>query len=126
MTWEVRSRWEFHVAMTCAGVGTPRYRHGCERRVSFPRRAKSTYDSRRKLPLIETSKTSVDPTPPITLAYAYRIIRIDERAANETLTGRFVTFQYIETTGRLPTRRRYSKTLFARSQRRNRNRQTCE
>lgn len=60
--------------MTCAGVGTPRYRHGCERRVSFPRRAKSTYDSRRKLPLIETSKTSVDPTPPITLAYAYRII----------------------------------------------------
>jgi RHS repeat-associated protein len=60
-----------------------------------------TYDSRGKLPLIGTAKSSVDPTQPITIAYVYRITRIDERGANGTLTGRYVTFQYSETTGRL-------------------------
>jgi RHS repeat-associated protein len=60
-----------------------------------------SYDSRGKLPLIGTAKSSVDPTQPITIAYVYRITRIDERGAGGTLTGRYVTFQYNETTGRL-------------------------
>jgi RHS repeat-associated protein len=60
-----------------------------------------TYDSRGKLPLIGTSKKSVDPAQPITLAYVYRITRIDERGTNGVLTGRFVTFQYNESTGRM-------------------------
>lgn len=60
-----------------------------------------SYDSQGKLPLIGTSKSSVDPTQPITVAYLYRLTRIDERGANGILTGRFVTFQYNTTTGRL-------------------------
>jgi RHS repeat-associated protein len=60
-----------------------------------------SYDAQGKLPLIGTAKSSVDPTQPITVAYLYRLTRIDERGANGVLTGRFVTFQYNTTTGRL-------------------------
>ena len=60
-----------------------------------------TYDARGKLPLIGVAKASVDPTKPVTVAYVQRITRIDERGVNGVLTGRYVTFQYNETTGRL-------------------------
>lgn len=60
-----------------------------------------SYDSRGKLPLIGTAKSSVDPSQPIIIAYLHRITRVDERDANGVLTGRFVTFQYNETTGRV-------------------------
>lgn len=60
-----------------------------------------SYDAQGKLPLIGTAKSSVDPTQPITVAYLYRLTRIDERGTNGALTGRFVTFQYNATTGRL-------------------------
>lgn len=62
-----------------------------------------SYDSRGKLPLTGTSKAAVDPTAPMVVALNYRLTRIDERAAGGALTGRYVTFQYDETTGRLTT-----------------------
>lgn len=60
-----------------------------------------TYDSRGKLPLIGSSKQSLDPRVPLTVAYNYRLTRIDERAADSTLTGHFLTLAYDEATGRL-------------------------
>lgn len=60
-----------------------------------------TYDSRGKLPLVGSSKESIAPTQPMTVAYNFRLTRIDERGANGALTGRFVTFAYDENTGRL-------------------------
>jgi RHS repeat-associated protein len=60
-----------------------------------------TYDARGKLPLVGTSPNAVDPTQPLVVAYHHRLTRIEERSASGTLTGRYVTFQYNETTGRL-------------------------
>lgn len=62
-----------------------------------------SYDSSGKLPLTGTSKAAVDPTAPMVVAFNYRLTRIDERGANGSLTGRYVTFQYNGTTGRLTT-----------------------
>lgn len=60
-----------------------------------------TYDSRGKLPLTGASNAGVDPNAPMVVALNYRLTRIDERAPSGVLTGRFVTFAYNETTGRL-------------------------
>jgi RHS repeat-associated protein len=62
-----------------------------------------TYDSRGKLSLVGSSKQSISPTTPMTVAYNYRLIRIDERAADGVLTGHYITLAYDETTGRLTT-----------------------
>ena len=64
-------------------------------------RQEFSFDVRGKLPLTGVSKYSVDPTLPLTIAYVYRVTRIDERGADGVLTGHFVTFAYNETTGRL-------------------------
>jgi RHS repeat-associated protein len=60
-----------------------------------------SYDSRGKLPLVGSSKESLTPTQPMIVAYTYRLTRIDARGADGVLTGRYVTFGYDETTGRL-------------------------
>jgi RHS repeat-associated protein len=60
-----------------------------------------TYDMRGKLPLVGSSKESISQTQPMTVAYNYRLVRIEVRAADGTLTGRHVTFDYDENTGRL-------------------------
>ena len=60
-----------------------------------------SYDSRGKLPLVGSSKEAIAPTQPMTVAYNFRLTRIDVRAADGALTGRYVTFEYDEDTGRL-------------------------
>lgn len=60
-----------------------------------------TYDPAGKLPLTGTSPFSLDPAQPMTVAYNYRLTRIDERAADGILTGNFVTLAYDPSTGRL-------------------------
>jgi hypothetical protein len=60
-----------------------------------------TYDARGKLPLTGSSKESVAPTQPMTVAYNYRLTRIDVRGADGVLTGHHVTLAYDEATGRL-------------------------
>lgn len=64
-------------------------------------RLELTYDPRGKLPLTGTSAFAVDPAQPLTVAYNYRLTKIEERAADGVLTGHFVSFEYDETTGRL-------------------------
>jgi RHS repeat-associated protein len=64
-------------------------------------RLEYSYDPRGKLPLVGASKESIAPTQPMTVAYNFRLTRIEERGANGALTGRFVTFAYSEDTGRL-------------------------
>jgi len=54
-----------------------------------------------KFPLTGTSPTAVDPNLPMTVAYVYRVSRIQERSADGTLTGRRVNFAYDDATGRL-------------------------
>lgn len=61
------------------------------------------YDSRGKLPLVGTSPRAVDPNAPMVVAYQPRITKIQERGADNTLTGYFVDFAYEDTTGRLLT-----------------------
>lgn len=61
------------------------------------------YDSRGKLPLVGTSPRAVDPNAPMVVAYQPRITKIQERGADNTLTGYFVSFAYEDTTGRLLT-----------------------
>jgi RHS repeat-associated protein len=60
-----------------------------------------TYDPRGKLPLVGSSNQSISPTQPATVAYNYRLTRIDARGADGALTGRSVTFDYDESTGRV-------------------------
>ncbi len=60
-----------------------------------------TYDSRGKLPLTGTSTAAVDPSAPMVVANQHRVTRIDERSADGALTGRYVTIQYNESTGRV-------------------------
>jgi RHS repeat-associated protein len=60
-----------------------------------------TYDVRGKLPLVGSSKESIAPTQPMTVAQNFRLTRIEERGANGALTGNYVTFEYDESTGRL-------------------------
>jgi RHS repeat-associated protein len=60
-----------------------------------------TYDARGKLPLVGSSKESIAPTQPMTVAQNFRLTRVDERGANGALTGNYVTFEYDESTGRL-------------------------
>jgi RHS repeat-associated protein len=67
------------------------------------KRHEYTYDSRGKLPLTGTSKAAVDAAAPMVVALNYRLTQIAERAADGALTGRSVSFQYDETTGRLTT-----------------------
>ncbi|MGH8240864.1 MAG: DUF6531 domain-containing protein, partial [Steroidobacteraceae bacterium] len=64
-------------------------------------RLEYSYDSRGKLPLIGSSNESLTPTQPTAVAYNYRLTRIDVRGADGVLTGRYVTFGYDESTGRL-------------------------
>ncbi len=59
------------------------------------------YDPRGKLPLTGTSPFSVNPSIPMTVAYVYRLTRIQERNKDGALTGYFVDFSYNDTTGRL-------------------------
>jgi YD repeat-containing protein len=54
-----------------------------------------------KYPLIGTSPRAVDPDAPMVVAYVYRLARIQERAADGSLTGRYIDFVYDEATGRL-------------------------
>jgi len=67
----------------------------------YGHRHEYTYDPAGKLPLTGTSPFSVDPTTPMTVAYVYRLMRIDERAADGVLTGNYVTFAYDASTGRM-------------------------
>ena len=60
-----------------------------------------TYDAAGKMPLVGTSPYAVDPSQPMIIARMYRLTRIDERAADGTLTGHYVTFSYDSNTGRL-------------------------
>jgi RHS repeat-associated protein len=60
-----------------------------------------TYDAAGKLPLTGTSKASATPGQPMIVSYVHRLTRIDERNAGGALTGRYVTFSYNVTTGRL-------------------------
>jgi RHS repeat-associated protein len=60
-----------------------------------------TYDAAGKFPLTGTSKAAVTPGQPMVVAQIYRLTRIDERGADGVLTGRYVTFAYNATTGRL-------------------------
>jgi RHS repeat-associated protein len=66
-------------------------------------RQEMTYDSRGKLPLMGTSKHALDPTAPLTVAYNYRLTRIDERGADGVLTGHLITLAYDDASGRLTT-----------------------
>lgn len=61
------------------------------------------YDTRGKLPLVGTSPRAVDPNVPMVVAYQPRLTKIQERGADNTLTGYFVSFAYEDTTGRLLT-----------------------
>ncbi len=54
-----------------------------------------------KFPLTGTSPSSVDPNRPMVVAYVYHLSRIRERAADGSLTGRYVDFGYDTATGRL-------------------------
>lgn len=67
----------------------------------YGHRHEYTYDSAGKYPLTGTSPYAIDPSSPMTIAYQYRITRIDERAADGALTGNYVTFAYSPATGRL-------------------------
>jgi RHS repeat-associated protein len=60
-----------------------------------------SYDAAGRLPLTGTSKASVTPGSPMVVAQTFRLTRIEERGADGALTGRFVTFSYNATTGRL-------------------------
>jgi RHS repeat-associated protein len=60
-----------------------------------------TYDAAGKFPLTGTSKAAVTPGQPMVVAQVHRLTRIDERGADGSLSGRFVTFAYNSTTGRL-------------------------
>jgi RHS repeat-associated protein len=60
-----------------------------------------TYDPAGKLPLTGTSQAAVDPNTPMVVAHDHRLTRIDERGTDGNLTGRYVTFAYNSTTGRV-------------------------
>jgi RHS repeat-associated protein len=64
-------------------------------------RLEYSYDVQGKLPLVGSSKESIAPSQPMTVAYNHRLTRIDVRGADGALTGRHVTFEYDENTGRL-------------------------
>ncbi len=59
------------------------------------------YDAAGKLPLTGTSPFAVDPNAAMTVAYVYRVTRIQERGKDGALSGYFVDFSYDATTGRL-------------------------
>jgi RHS repeat-associated protein len=67
----------------------------------YGHRHEYSYDAAGKLPITGTSPYAVDPATPMTVAYAYHLTRIDERAADGVLTGNHVAFAYDATTGRL-------------------------
>jgi YD repeat-containing protein len=54
-----------------------------------------------RLPLIGTSRRTIDPNKPMVVAYQPRLTRIEERTQGGELTGYAVDFQYNATTGRL-------------------------
>ena len=54
-----------------------------------------------KEPLIGTSPFAVDPNTPMITSYHYQVTRIQERLADNTLSGHYVDFAYSPTTGRL-------------------------
>ncbi|NPU93026.1 MAG: hypothetical protein HPY82_14050 [Gammaproteobacteria bacterium] len=60
-----------------------------------------SYDPRGKLPLVGTSPNSIDANQPMVVAYHHRLTQVAERSASGILTGRYVDFEYNETTGRL-------------------------
>ncbi len=60
-----------------------------------------TYDSRGKLPLTGSTPFGVDPSVPITVAYTHRLEKIEAFRVGGAATGKYVTFNYNETTGRL-------------------------
>jgi RHS repeat-associated protein len=60
-----------------------------------------SYDSRGKLPLIGLSPYAVDPGTPREIAQEFRLIQIDEYDGSAQATGRWVSLNYDEGTGRL-------------------------
>jgi len=54
-----------------------------------------------KYPITGISPYAMDPTAPMTVAYSYRLLQVQERAYDGDLTGNSVTFAYDETTGRV-------------------------
>ena len=60
-----------------------------------------TYDNRGKLPLTGSSPYAVDPSQAITVAYNYRLTKIESYYANGAYSGEYVLLSYDETTGRL-------------------------
>jgi YD repeat-containing protein len=70
-------------------------------RDAWGNRQELSYDPRGKLPLVGSSKQSLDPSAPLTVAYNYRLTRIDVRAADGTATGDFLTLSYDDATGRV-------------------------
>ncbi|MBR9804890.1 RHS repeat protein, partial [bacterium] len=54
-----------------------------------------------KHPLMGASPYALDPATPMTVAYVYRLERIEERLASGQLTGNYVTLAYNTVTGRL-------------------------
>ena len=60
-----------------------------------------TYEAGNRLPLIGTSRRSVDPNKPMVVAYQPRLSRVEERTYLGVPTGYALDFQYNATTGRL-------------------------
>lgn len=60
-----------------------------------------TYDTRGRLPLTGSSPFSINPAVPSIVSYDYRLIKIEEKLAAGTMTGKSVTLTYNDTTGRV-------------------------
>ncbi|WP_444935804.1 RHS repeat-associated core domain-containing protein [Microbulbifer sp. JMSA004] len=63
-------------------------------------RLEFTYSSER-FPIVGTSLYSVDPSKPMTVAYSYQLQKIEERLADGSLSGNYVSFSYDSDTGRV-------------------------
>jgi len=60
-----------------------------------------TYDPAGLLPLTGVSEYAIDPNKPMVVAKQYRLIKVEEFAADGLSTGNLVEFNYHATTGRL-------------------------
>ncbi|WP_444894493.1 RHS repeat-associated core domain-containing protein [Microbulbifer sp. TRSA001] len=63
-------------------------------------RLEFTYSSER-FPIVGTSLYSVDPSKPMTVAYSYQLQKIEERLADGSLSGNYVSFSHDSDTGRV-------------------------
>ena len=64
-------------------------------------RLEMSYDPLGNLPLTGASPYSIQPDTPMVVAYDYRLIKVEERLADGTLSGNFVDLTYHAGTGRL-------------------------